>query len=49
MKFQVSHQHEKTGKIIILYILAFMFLDKNGEDNISKLNGSKITGNVMCS
>jgi hypothetical protein len=29
---QVSHPYRTTGKIIILYILIFMFLGSRGED-----------------
>ena len=36
---QVSHPHKTTGKIVVLYILVFIFLDSNLEDfalNVSK-------------
>jgi hypothetical protein len=38
---QVSHPHKTTGRIMVLYILTFRFLDTRREEKGSGLNGSK--------
>jgi hypothetical protein len=38
---QVSHTYETTGKVTVLHILIFAFLDSRREDRSSALNGSK--------
>jgi hypothetical protein len=38
---QASHPHKTTGRITVLYILIFTFLDSRREDNGSGLKGSK--------
>jgi hypothetical protein len=46
---QVSHSYRTTGKIIILYILMFMFLDSRQEDKGSGLNIRKLYPNSISS
>jgi hypothetical protein len=38
---QVSHPYRTAGRIVVLYILIFRFLDSRREDKSSGLNGSK--------
>ena len=37
---QVSHPHKTTGKITVLYILIFQFLDSNLEDKRIEINAN---------
>jgi hypothetical protein len=38
---QVSHPYKTTGRIMVLYILTFTFLDSRRDDKRSEPNGSK--------
>jgi len=46
---QVSHPYEKTGKIVVLYILIFKFLIANWKTKDSAPNDSKHSLTSICS
>jgi hypothetical protein len=46
---QVSHPYKTTGKIIVLYIFFFIFLNNILEDKSSAWNDSKHSLNSICS
>jgi hypothetical protein len=48
VKDQVSHPYKTTGRITVLYILTFTFLDSRREDK-TEPNVSKYSPNSVCS
>jgi hypothetical protein len=46
---QVSHPYRTIGKIIVVYILIFLFLIADEKTKDSGLNGSKHYPNSVCS
>jgi len=43
------HTYKTAAKIIVLYILIFMFLRGNGKTKDSEHNGSEHPSNLICS
>jgi hypothetical protein len=46
---QVSHQYKTTGKIMVLYILIFKFLERRQEDKDYEWSSSKHSVNLISS
>jgi hypothetical protein len=46
---QVPRPYKTTGRIMVLYILTFTFLDSRREEEDSGLNDSKHSRNLVCS
>jgi hypothetical protein len=46
---KISHPHKTTGKIMVLYIFVFKFLERRWQDKHCELNGKKHSLNLICS
>jgi hypothetical protein len=49
MRDQVSHPHKKNCKIMVVYILIYVFLKQDGKTKDSEENGGKYFLNLICS
>jgi hypothetical protein len=49
VRYQVSHPYKTTGRIMVLYILTFTFLDTGGMTKDCEPNGSKHSPSLVCS
>jgi hypothetical protein len=46
---QISHPYKTTSKIVVVYILIFMFLDMDGKMKDSELRCNRHSLNLVCS